>query len=439
MTTARIITFGCKTNQYEGDALAAELESLGVRVDETAEPDVAIVNTCTVTERADRKCRQAAMRVAREHPNARIYITGCYAARARTVLGTLPNVAAVCPGRHELMNAIARRELHTEARPGARVPVTPHSREVRAYLKIQDGCDAFCSYCVVPLVRPTLRSEPLDAILREARAIVDAGFREIVLTGIHLGRYGTDAGVAQPPPAGSLASAQARAAALQDVIREVAATPGLARLRISSLENPEVADEIIDLIATNPIVCPHLHLPLQSGDDGVLAAMNRRYRAADFLATLARVRSRVPDAAITTDVIVGFPGESDAAFENTLRVAREARFSKVHVFPFSARPGTKAARMSKRLPQRVVTRRKKQLLALADELALEFKKRFVGRAVDVLVETAERDASGCAFAVGLTPHYLRARFEGDDSLVGRVVTVRVDAATPELLSGRKAD
>jgi threonylcarbamoyladenosine tRNA methylthiotransferase MtaB len=461
------------------------------------------------------------MRIAREHPRARIYITGCYAAGDRAELAALPNVAAVCFDKRELAELIAR-ELHVahplaptkerpsgeaasdvaqppsaggasslssqarapvlhkhqqQSHPGAGVPHQPHkphqqARHGRAYLKIQDGCDAFCSYCIVPLVRPTLRSEPIDAILREARAIVNAGFLEIVLTGIHLGRYGAVAGVAHPPPgeaasdvaqppsAGGASSLSPQAGApvlhkhqqqsppragvphkkepqLHEVVRRVAATPGLARVRLSSLEMPEVSDELIDLIATNAVVCPHLHLPLQSGDAGVLAAMNRRYTPSEFLATVRRIRERVPEIAITTDVIVGFPGESDDAFLNTLRVVGEAAFSKVHVFPFSARPGTKAADLPKRIPQRVVTRRKKGLIALADTLALRYKRRFIGRVVDVIVETAEADlSSGQTFAVGLTPHYLRVRFEGSADLIDRRVSVRIDRATPELMTGR---
>ena len=234
---------------------------------------------------------------------------------------------------------------------------------------------------------------------------------------------------------------------LHDVVKRVAATPGLARVRLSSLEMPEVSDELIELIATNAacqgeaqrsLVCPHLHLPLQSGDAGVLAAMNRRYTPEQFLATVRRIRERIPEIAITTDVIVGFPGESDDAFLNTLRVVGEAAFSKVHVFPFSARPGTKAASLPKRIPQRVVTRRKKGLIALADTLALRYKRRFIGRIVDVIVETVEADESGQTFAVGLTPHYLRVRFEGSADLIDHRVSVRIDRATPELMTGRLA-
>ena len=242
---------------------------------------------------------------------------------------------------------------------------------------------------------------------------------------------------------------QKQHATLIDVIRRVAATPNLARLRLSSIELPEVAEGLIDLLAANsacrgeaqrsPVLCPHLHLPLQSGDDRVLAAMNRRYTAAGFLDTVRRLRARIPDVAITTDVIVGFPGESDEAFENTLAVCREAAFSRIHVFPFSARPGTKAAGLPRRLPARVITRRKRRLLALADDLALAFKQRFIGRTVEVLVEATEHEESGRVSAVGLTPHYLRVRFEGTESLVGRIVPVKVTGATPQMLSAKPVD
>ncbi len=413
MTTARIVTFGCKTNQYEGDALASALAKAGVRVDEAAQPDIVIVNSCTVTEKADRRARQAVMRIAREHPAARIYITGCYAAREADQLRRLPNVAGVFADKTELARIITRGK-----EPAASVE-PPAGRRGRAYLKIQDGCDARCSYCIVPLVRPALSSKPLDAILIEARELVAAGFLEIVLTGIHVGKY-----------SGSLAK----------VISGVAATPGLARLRLSSIEMPELAEEIIELMASNPVVCPHVHLPLQSGDSGILAAMNRRYSPGQFLDAVGRIRERIPDAAVTTDVIVGFPGESDSAFENTLRVVREARFSKVHVFRFSARAGTKAATLPGHVTQRVVTRRKRQLMTLADELALDYARAFVGRNVEVIVETVEPGKSGRAVArtvaSGLTERYLRVTFDAGPELIGRKALVTIERAGAGTLEGR---
>ena len=468
MKNAVVLTLGCKTNQYEGEVLGRRLVGMGYRLSaDGVECDLAVVNTCTVTVRADRKCRQLIRQIARRHPGVPIYVTGCYVTRRASDLTGLEGVAGAADDKDDLLDLIARNEQVTPLAPVARPPVgreplscqavedSPRGgapvpprvsgqrpggtgappgaehllrcdpgRRTRAYLKIQDGCDAFCSYCIVPYVRPTLHSEPVDDLLAEARELVDAGYCEIVLTGIHLGRYGAD---------------RDDGVTLTDVVRRVAETPGLARLRLSSIEQPELPDELIELIASHPVLCPHLHLPLQSGDDDVLEAMNRRYTADDFLRTIERVRERIGDASVTTDVIAGFPGETDAAFENTLAVCRQAGFSKMHVFPFSVRPGTSAATLPGRLTARVVTRRKKHLLALADELALDYKQRFLGRTVEVLVERSAPDASGGLISEGLTAYYMRVRFAGRDALVNRIVPVTVEHVTPGLMEARLSD
>ena len=424
MKHALLITLGCKTNQYEGEMLLRGLREHGILpADDGASPDLAVVNTCTVTMRADRKCRQAIRGIASRHPGVPIYVTGCYAGRDAKELSSLDGVAGVAAGKDELLRMIARN-VHPSAAAAPPEPSPPSRRRARAFLKIQDGCDAFCTYCIVPHVRPTLRSEPLEGILREAERLVRAGFREIVLTGIHLGRYGADR------PGGP---------ALVEVVRRVASTAGLLRLRLSSIEMPEVADDLAELIAQNPVLCPHLHLPLQSGDDGVLAAMNRRYAAADFLDTARRLRRRIPSLSITTDVIVGFPGETEEAFENTLRLAREVGFSKIHVFPYSVRPGTAAAKLPRRVPPRVVTARKKRLLRLADDLALDVKRRFLGKTVPVLVEESKPAPSGLLLSSGFTEYYLRVRFGAPADLVDRLVHVVVESVTPRVMEGRLAE
>ena len=426
-----LITLGCKTNQSEGDRLARGLATLGYRVtdDEASPPDLAVVNTCTVTVRADRKCRQAIHRIARDHPGVPIYVTGCYVHRAAGELGALPGVAGTAADKEDLLRLIAAHD-HAAVPQTLPGPGEVPGRRARAMLKIQDGCDAYCSYCIVPHVRPRLWSKPVAEVLDEGRALVAAGFREIVLTGIHLGRYGAD----RTDPASG-----ARAVTLVEVVRRVAALDGLDRLRLSSIEMFDVADDLVDLVAESPVVCPHLHLPLQSGDDGVLRAMNRRYTVDDVLQTVGRIRKRIPDVSLTTDVIAGFPGESDGAFENTVRVCREAGFSRMHVFPFSARPGTLAADLPGRLTARVVTRRKKRLLTLADELALDYKQRFLGKTVEVLVERSAPDASGRLISEGLTPYYMRVHFAGATDRVNRIVPVTVECVTPGAMEARLND
>jgi len=421
MKNALMVTLGCKTNQYEGEMLLQGLRGWGIRpVEDGGSPDLVVVNTCTVTVRADRKCRQLIRKIARRHPGVPIYVTGCYVCRESGELASLDGVAGVAADKRELLDMIRRDEHLTCAPADLEAPPTSRRRS-RAFLKIQDGCDSFCSYCIVPHVRPTLFSEPLERVLSEADRLVRAGFREIVLTGIHLARYGVD---------------RSDGVGLIEVIRRLTETQGLLRLRLSSIEMPELADELIELIVESPVLCPHLHLPLQSGDDRVLAAMNRRYTAADFLDTVSRIRRSIPEISITTDVIAGFPGETDQAFENTLGLAREVGFSKMHVFPFSLRPGTPAAELPHCLPARIITGRKKRLLRLADELALAYKRRFLGKTVQVLVEETEAAQDGGFLSSGLTEHYLRVRFSTGTDLLNQLVGVRIESVTPHVMEGQ---
>jgi threonylcarbamoyladenosine tRNA methylthiotransferase MtaB len=422
MARALVLTLGCKVNQYEGEALESALAALGYFPAENGSPvDLAVVNTCTVTARADRKCRSLIRKLARSHPGVPLFVTGCYAERSAADLVSLAGVRGVAADKDALVRLIAR-EMHAAPRTvGAPARLLPS--RTRAYLKVQDGCDSFCSYCIVPHVRPTLRSEPVDRVLTEATRLVAEGFHEIVLTGIHLGRYGAD---------------RDDGVTFTEVVRRVAAIDGLARLRLSSIEMPEASDALIDAIASNPVICPHLHLPLQSGDDQVLRAMNRRYAAADYLRTVERVRRRVPDVSLTTDVIAGFPGETDEAFARTVAVAREAGFSRIHVFPFSPRPGTPGAGLPDRPRSCVITARKKTMLRVAAELALAYKRRFVGEVVDVLVEESETLRGARRFLAGMTRHYLRVRFASDDDLHNRFVRVRIKDATPEAMEGELA-
>ena len=422
MTFAAVITLGCKTNQCDGESIRRGLHRLGCTLveDVNGRVDVAVVNTCTVTVRADRKCRQLISKLARTHPSMRIYVTGCYVHRSHSELSELPGVAATSADRGEMLRIIAEREGLVEAGLAHDAELLQRHR-CRAFLKVQDGCDAFCSYCIVPRVRPVMHSEPIDRIAAEAEALAAAGYKEIVVTGIHVGRYGVDLddGVT-----------------IADVVRRIADTLGLARVRLSSIEMPEVDDELVEVIATHPVVCEHVHLPLQSGDDGVLETMNRRYTSARFLDAVAEIRSRVPDVAVTTDVIAGFPGESDEAFENTIAVCRKVGFSKIHVFPFSVRPGTTAAEMPNHVRASVITARKKRLLQVADELALDQKRRFIGKTVQVLVEETDISSSGKPISTGLTEHYSRVRFRSDGDLSNRIVPVTISDVTAEVMTGK---
>ncbi len=417
--TYLIETLGCKANLYDSQRLAEALQDLGFRrAQEDERPDVCLVNTCTVTATADRKSRQAAAHLARRYPQARVFVTGCYASAFPDELRAVSGVEGVY-GRGEwraLLEAASGRAV-AEGTLAGDFGVTSFAGRTRAFLKVQEGCDAGCSYCILPRVRGRPRSRALSDAAAEARRLVEAGLPEIVLTGIHLGRYGRDldAGVS-----------------LADLVAAVAETPGLARLRLSSIEALEVDGALLDAMR-HPAVCPHLHLPLQSGDADVLRRMNRPYAPAQFLEVVARARERLDRPAVTTDVMVGFPGEGDAAFENTAEVVRRARFSRLHVFPFSPRPGTAAAGMDGRPAPQAVRERGVRLRELGGDLAAGWAGGFVGEEARVLFERC-RDGR----LSGYTDRYVTLTAPGPADLAGRVASVLCIRARGAALIGHLA-
>ncbi len=421
MNTFAITTLGCKVNQYDGQAMCERMTALGWRelgFGETAQ--VTIVNTCTVTATADEKCRKIVRRAVRANPVGRVIVTGCAATTSPERLRRIKGVTAVLT-LEQMVRVGEFLETGIEPASGRALDlgISAFSGHTRAFLKIQDGCASGCSYCIVPLARGPLRSRALHDIEREAERLVDAGHAEVVLTGIHLGHYGRDLG-SKPR--------------LCDAVRAVLAARGLQRLRLSSIEAVEVDDKLLDLAASDDRFCPHFHLPLQSGDDHVLAAMRRGYTVSEFLRVIDKVRERFELPALTTDVMVGFPGETEAQFENTLRVCREAGFSRIHIFPFSPRPGTTAVDMPGRVAGDLIRRRGSRLKSLADELALDFKRRLVGRTVVPLVEHRRDRATG--LLTGLTERYQKVIFDGPDSLKGKLVPVIVQKLCGHRLHGR---
>ncbi len=415
--TYRIETLGCKANLYDSRRLAEALESLGWREAEPGEdPEVCLLNTCTVTAGADRKGRQRAARLARQHPGARVFVTGCYASLRPDELRAVAGVTGVY-GRRQWMAML-------EAITGAPPPpgqlegdfgISSFGGRARAFLKIQEGCDSFCSYCVLPTVRGEPRSRPLPEAKAEAERLACAGFREIVLTGIHLGLYGRDLG---------------DGTGLADAVRTMVAVPGVERVRLSSVEATEAGEELLAAMQ-HPAVCPHLHIPLQSGDAEVLGRMNRPYSPEGFLDVVELVRARLDRPAVTTDVMVGFPGETDRQFEHTLEVCRKARFSRTHVFPFSPRPGTRAAALPDRVPSAVIHERSRRLRDLAKRLACEWAEGFVGQRVRVLFERCDPDG----FLTGYTDRYVRLAASGHVGLIGQSAEVACEAAEGVSLIG----
>jgi threonylcarbamoyladenosine tRNA methylthiotransferase MtaB len=425
-------TLGCKINQYETNDIERQFAEAGWRTVPFGEPaDVAVVNTCTVTARSDQHCRAALRRARRASPAGVVIAAGCYAQAQAEALAALPEVDLVL-GSAEKAAVLAH--IDAEGRPrgarvaaaplagGARAPFVPiraFARHTRAFVKIQDGCDARCSYCIVPLARGPNRSLPEGAVLAQVAALARAGHREIVLTGVHLGAWGGDLGPGHR---------------LVTLLERVLAVPGLERLRLSSIEPTELTDDLLALLASSPAICPHLHIPLQSGAARVLRAMRRPYDPALFARLVERLAAALPDPGIGADVIAGFPGEDDAAHGETVALLRSLPLTYLHVFPYSRRPGTPAAGLPGQVPRAVRERRALELREIGGAKAGEFRARHVGRTVRALLEgRAGEDGSGAAGA--LTGNYLKVRVAAPAAALGRICDVRITAHEEGRLHG----
>ena len=393
-----ILTLGCKVNQCDSDDIARSLAARGYRIAGRGEPaETYIVNTCTVTATADAKARKLVRKIARDHPEAALIVTGCLAQRDPYSLLELPGVTAVVPNTRKLQLAHFLPELQAPSRPATYLPP-----RTRSFVRIQDGCDHKCTYCVVPDARGRPTSKPLAMVLTELRDLADSGAQEVVLCGIRLGAYGRDRGDTSLP-------------GLLRQIRDIA----IPRIRLSSIEPMDLDEGLLAEMSDHPTLCHHLHLPLQSGDDSVLSAMGRGYTSSDFAEIVARVRAGWPDAAITTDVMVGFPGETEEQFKRSADFVREMGFARVHVFQYSRRPDTPAAKRRDEVPAAAKRERTREMLSLARDLARAAAQQWVGRKVSVLFE--ERDGRG--HLTGHTPHYARVRAAAPDDWVGHIVEV----------------
>lgn len=388
-----ILDHGCKVNRYDGELVRAAIRRFGlIEATTTESPDLYVLNACAVTDRAVRRGRQALRRMRRENPGCRLVVTGCMTAADRSAYAAVEDGLAVVPGQDKDALHEALRGLLSSAVAAATpaLDATSYDDRTRAFLKVQDGCDAKCSFCVIPTIRGGARSRPRAEILAEAAALIDRGFRELVVCGIHLGHYGRDTGDT-----------------LARLVPALAALPGEFRLRLSSLEVGEVDAELVRAARASERVVPHFHIPLQSGDDAVLRAMRRPYTTRRFLDRIALLRDLAPDVALTTDVIVGFPGEDDAAFDRTLEAVTAAGFAKVHAFPYSPRAGTDAATFDGRVALPVLRRRVARLLELDARLARAFDERLIGSPCVVLIQRSSAHGS-----VGLSERYRRVRVDG---------------------------
>ncbi|MGD0770855.1 MAG: tRNA (N(6)-L-threonylcarbamoyladenosine(37)-C(2))-methylthiotransferase MtaB [Tepidisphaeraceae bacterium] len=431
-----IQTLGCKVNHYESEQMASLLRSHGWVESGPDDAELRIVNTCSVTMEAASKSRQAVRRAVRTGDKSKVVVAGCWATSDKQTASQMTGVDLVLTHHDNVADRLT--EFASNGAKGQKLGVVGtrslpllHQRQhqqQRAFLKIQDGCDAHCTYCIIPKLRPLLWSKPLDELVREATQLVDAGHVELVLTGIFLGAYGRETAVRRRQ------SSVARRPLAEVIDALCTRVPGLRRVRLSSLEPGDIDHELLASLRSHRQIVPHFHVPLQSGSDAILRKMNRQYRRDDFLRLVDRLYSAFDRPALTTDVIVGFPGESEAAFQQTLDVVHHARFIHVHAFAFSPRPGTAAARWQRDFVRGPVVGRRIDLLRRhAGAFSLDFRSTFVNETVQLLVER-ERSAPG-VWRHGRCERYFDVHFENDSTAVGAAATgdlvdVRIDRVTP---------
>lgn len=428
MPKAAFTTLGCKVNQFETEVMEGLFKARGyelVAFDEVA--DVYVLNTCSVTHLGEKKSRQLIRRANRLNPSAVVAVTGCYAQVAPDQLKAIEGVRVIVgtKERGRIVDLVEQAKNESgiidaltnimQADEFEDIPLFDAPPRTRAFLKIQEGCSNFCTYCIIPYARGPLRSRRLDSVLNEAQKLVAAGFKEIVLTGIHLGAYGRDL-EGQP----TLADAAAAILKLKD----------LKRLRLGSLESIELSKELFAVMRGDKRFCPHLHLPLQSGSDITLAAMNRHYTKEEFAALLKNVRQEIPDIALSTDIIVGFPNESEENFKESLEFAAAQDFARIHVFPYSKRKGTPAAEFKNQVDEAVKKERVHRMQKMAEEKAKLYRARFIGEKLPVLFET---DTDG--IYDGLTVNYIRVYVKSDKDLRDEIYDVRLTGQYKDGLFG----
>lgn len=414
MKTVAIATLGCKTNQFESAAMLEQFTRSGYCIVPFSEPaDIYVINSCTVTARTDAESRRLIRRARRLNPAARIVATGCYAQVSPDALSRMPEVDVVLGNREKLDSALLTDATEDmvgdadQAAGGALLHLTSFAEHTRAFLQVQNGCDSFCSYCIVPYARGRSRSVSPVEVLDGVRRLVDGGFREVVLTGIHLGAYGLD-----------LSPRESLACLVERILEETS----LERLRIGSLEPNEFDDRLISLFSRSPRVCHHFHIPLQSGCDSVLTRMGRPYDATYLRALLERVIAAMPDSFLGSDIIAGFPAESDREFETTCALVEELPLADLHVFPYSLRPGTRAASLPGHLPPAVIRDRAARLREIAGRKKELFLQRAVGR--DVMVLGQQFDPASRTVR-GLSRNYIQAQFPGTAADVNQEQTLTV--------------
>ena len=426
MKTVAFHTLGCKVNTYESNAMLKIFNEAGYQeVDFKQVADVYVINTCTVTNTGDSKSRQMIRKAIRKNPKATICVVGCYSQTAPEEIEKIEGVGVVL-GTQYRSDIVKYVDEHLET--GEMVIKVDNVmnlrkfedlnidrfKNTRAFLKIQDGCNNFCTYCIIPYARGRVRSRQKESVLNQAQRLVDNGYVEIVLTGIHTAGYGEDLDDYS----------------FYELLVDLVKIKGLKRLRISSIETSQISDEIIDLIGSNEIIVDHLHVPLQAGSDATLKRMNRKYTTAEYLEKINKIRSYLPNIAFSTDVIVGFPGETDEEFEETYNFIKQVNYSELHVFPYSPRKNTPAAKMKGQVNDQIKHERANRLLQLSKELNHEFALKQIGKTLKVLFE--KRDGE---YLIGHAGDYLKVKVKTADNLIGEIVTIKIDKYD-EILEGR---
>lgn len=424
------ITLGCKVNQYDSDAMRTLFIHRGYKPVEHSEvADVYIINTCSVTSIGDRKSRQVIRKIRRNNPDAVIAATGCYAQVAPEELEKMGDVDVIVghQNRNKIVDYIEEAEKSEKTvnavkdimsiREYENLTVDPEGEvKARAFVKVQEGCDNYCTFCIIPYARGRLKSRKQEDAVDEIKKLVEKGYREVVLTGIHLGNYGRDL---------------RNGTSLSTLVSELLKIPNLLRIRLGSIESVELSDELINIIKNEKRVCHHLHLPLQSGSDAVLKSMNRHYRLRQYKDLIAMLREKIPNLALTTDLIVGFPGETEENFKETLNTLHELKFSAIHVFPFSKRTGTPAAMYPNQITNEEKKKRVHRVQELEKKISKEFRCEFLNKIVHVLAENKKEE-----YFEGFSDEYIRVTIKGENVKRGHLYSVIVEEVTDEGLIGR---
>lgn len=412
----KFISLGCKVNSYESNALKEQFLLNGFKED--SKPDIIVINTCSVTAVADQKSRQIIRREKRNNPDAILCVMGCYSQKNAEFINKEcgADIIVGTSNRNKIVDFVKQfikekkqiisidndpRKFSYESFNTIAIP-----NSTRAYVKIEDGCNNFCTYCTIPYTRGVARSRDKDEVLDEISTLVEHGFKEIVLTGIHTAHYGLDN----------------KSCSFSDLVEQICEIPGLYRLRISSIEESEIDDKFISLLSKYSCIADHMHMPLQSGSKTVLKRMGRKYNVDDFINKVNRIREVRPNIAITTDVIVGFPGESQEEFLETYNFIKKVNFAELHVFPFSAREGTKANSMPNQIKPEIKAQRVETLIKLSNELQSKFKSKFVGQELEVILEERNKKTG---LLGGFTSNYIKLEANLPDEYIGKIYKIKV--------------